>query len=278
MSSYRRYLGILGLQQPVKGLDGLKHLVFRQVTKIPFENVSKLLLFGREGNGRTLTMEEYLDGIEQRDLGGTCYSCNPFFSKLLKWLGYDADLLGADMKAQNVHTCIRVRIDGVHYHVDVGYAAPFLIPIRLDRLPYAINQGDFRYVIDKPFSPSDNRLGVTIVSDDDNTVLHGYRVNEVPRQPEFFKQTIRDSFGPDHHFMHTLRITKVFASRVIEIRDNLLLHIEGEHCSKEILTDMAMLKKAVSERLQLPRMPIEAAVSIFESLTGNSIFDRNRIK
>src|SRR5437870_9944573 len=107
---YQRYLRVLGIDGIPSGLDGLRLIVRRHLIRVPFENVSKLLLFEREGGGRAFTLPEFLDGIEHHDLGGTCYTCNPYLSELLRSLGYHADLLGADMTTPNVHTCIRVHL------------------------------------------------------------------------------------------------------------------------------------------------------------------------
>ena len=107
-----RYLRLLGIQGIPAGLAGLREIVARHLCRVPFENVSKLTLFGREGAGRVTTISEFLDGIENYDLGGTCYTNNPYLAELLQALGYDADLLGADMTKPDVHTVIRVRIDG----------------------------------------------------------------------------------------------------------------------------------------------------------------------
>ena len=147
---YPRYLRLLGIDEVPSGLEGLRTIVRQHLFRAPFENISKLCLFGREGAGRFVTLSEFLDRIEYHDLGGTCHACNPFLADLLRALGYDADLLGADMTPRlNCHTCLRVRIDSVAYHVDVGYGGPFREPIRLDRLPYEIVEGTQRYVLDR---------------------------------------------------------------------------------------------------------------------------------
>src|SRR5690348_11061080 len=138
---YLRYLRLLGIEGIPSGLEGLREIVRRHIRQAPFENVSKLLLFAREGAGRAVPLAEFLDGIERFDLGGTCYSSNPHLADLLRRLGYDADLLGADMTAPNVHTSVRVRVNGVAYHVDCGYGGPFREPLRLDRLPHEFSEG-----------------------------------------------------------------------------------------------------------------------------------------
>lgn len=53
---YRRYLRLLGIDGPPCGLAGLRTLVQRHLSRVPFENVSKLLLFDREGGGRPLAL------------------------------------------------------------------------------------------------------------------------------------------------------------------------------------------------------------------------------
>lgn len=146
---HERYLRVLGFDRRPEGIEGLRELVRRHLCRVPFEKVSKLLLVGGEGAGRMTTLSEFLDGIEHRDLGGACYTNNPFLAGLLRVLGYDANLVGADMSTPNVHTSIRVRVAGAAYHVDVGYAGPFRDPIALDRLPRQILHGPYRYVFDR---------------------------------------------------------------------------------------------------------------------------------
>src|ERR1035438_2674808 len=94
---FQRYLRLLGIVGRPSGLDGLRTLVRWHLAAVPFENISKLLLVDRERTGRVTTLTEFLDGIEYSDLGGTCYTNNPYLTELLRDLGYDADLLGADI-------------------------------------------------------------------------------------------------------------------------------------------------------------------------------------
>src|SRR5581483_7900299 len=101
---YARYLRVLGINSVPSGVEGLRHIVRRHLCRVPFENLSKLLLFAREGAGRAFSLSEFLDGIEHSDLGGTCYNSNPHLLGLLLHLGYDADLMAADMTVPNCHT------------------------------------------------------------------------------------------------------------------------------------------------------------------------------
>jgi arylamine N-acetyltransferase len=188
---YQRYLRILGFDDVPSGVDGLLAIVRAHLLRVPFENVSKLLLFAGEGRGRFFTLPEFLDGIEHEDLGGTCYGANPFLGELLRALGYDADLHGANMPPRmNVHTSLRVRIGSRAYHVDVGYGGPFREPIALDRLPFEMLEGENRYVFDR--EPQGEGYEMAVFSGAER--VHGYIVHGPPRSLEFFAPAVQNSF------------------------------------------------------------------------------------
>lgn len=261
---YARYLRLLGVDGRPAGVEGLREIVRRHVRQVPFENVSKILLFARERAGRAVTLAEFLDGIEHQDLGGTCYSSNPHLADLLRHLGYDADLLGADMSAPNVHTCIRVRIDGVPYHIDCGYGGPFREPIRLDRLPHEIREGGLAYRLDRNAHPGAYEM--TVFSGGERA--HGYVVHDPPRPAAFFEPVVLQSFAPGQMFMHHLRIAKVFEEHSVELFDRkLTIHRAGQTSQRE-LRDAAELKAAVASELAMPRCPVEAALEALPELAA----------
>jgi arylamine N-acetyltransferase len=264
---YRRYLGLLGFDQPPSGLNGLRQLVHQQVIRVPFENISKLLLIGRERKGRITTLPEYLDGLERYDLGGTCYTANPFFAELLREAGYDADLLGCDMTSANVHTAIRVRVDGNEYHVDVGYGGPFYEPLPLAELPREMKQGPFRYVLDRG---GDERLVMNVFRRKER--VHGYAVNETPRQFGFFRDIVLDSFRPAATFMTRLRVVRYFDDHAVWLKNNVVnCHRAGG--SEQIrLSSMKHLRDFFNGKFLMPRCPVAKAVETLERLTGQSFF------
>jgi arylamine N-acetyltransferase len=77
-AQYQRYLRLLEIDGLPAGLEGLRRIVYQHLLRVPFENVSKLLLLNAEGAGRITALPEFLDGIEYQDLGGACYTNNPF--------------------------------------------------------------------------------------------------------------------------------------------------------------------------------------------------------
>lgn len=268
-AQYQRYLRLLEIDGLPAGLEGLRTIVHQHLLRVPFENVSKLLLLGAEGAGRPTALPEFLDGIEHQDLGGTCYTNNPFLAELLLALGYDADLLGADMDNPNVHTCVRVRVDSVPYHVDVGYAAPFRHPMRLDQLPHQIIQDDTRYVLDRDGNGEAHSMTVFCREQK----VHGYVVHEPPRRLDFFRPIILDSYVLGRTFTSSLRITRFFEDGVVELKDRQLTSYRSGIHSETVLHGFKALVPAVTDSLQMPRCPIEKAVRILERITGKPFFE-----
>jgi arylamine N-acetyltransferase len=263
-----RYLRLLGVEEPVAGLEGLRRIVSAHVCCVPFENVTKLLLMAREGQGRITQLDEFLDGIEHHDLGGTCYTSNPFLWQLLRALGFDADLLGAEMSAPDVHTCLRVRLDGCSYHVDAGYGAPLREPVRLDDLPWDTAAGRLRYVLHR--RNGDGRLELSDYVDESR--VYGYLVRETPRNPEYFRDIVLDSFQPGMHFLTRLRIVRVFTDHVVELHNRMLQVHRGDSTTTVELRSMRELKSVVALQLAMPRCPVEQAVQSLEALTGSPFF------
>ena len=264
----QRYLRLLGIANHPSGLDGLRTLVRRHLSAVPFENISKLLLLDREHTGRVTTLTEFLDGIEYSDLGGTCYTNNPFLTELLRELGYDADLLGADMSRPNVHTCIRVRIDSVAYHVDVGFAAPFREPLRLDRLPVPVEEGTNRYVLAR--DAAGGGFCMSMFSDAENGLA--YVVHDPPRPREFFDPVVLESYALSATFMRCLRISRVFDECSLDLIDRKLYRHAAGKTAITPLESIQEVKRAVEEQLGMPRCPVERAIAILERLTGEPFF------
>lgn len=266
---HRRYLRVLGIDGVPPGLEGLRIIVRRHLFRAPFENISKLLLFGREGAGRFVILSEFLDRIEHQDLGGTCHACNPFLAELLRALGYETDLLGADMATRlNCHTCLRVRIDSVAYHVDVGYGGPFREPIRLDHLPYEFVEGARRYVLDR--KPDGDGYEMAVFSGQER--VHGYVVHDSPRTLEFFTPSMQNSFQPTAAFLNCVRICRFFEDHSVELLDRSLSIHRGTETIQSELNTAAEWNSAVANHLCMPRCPSQAAIKVLEQVTGSPFF------
>jgi len=80
-------LAILGVARREPSLEALRELLAAHLTRIPFENISKLYYRKRLGLVNLPGIQLYLEGIDKYHFGGTCYSNNYHFHLLLRSLG-----------------------------------------------------------------------------------------------------------------------------------------------------------------------------------------------
>ena len=267
---FRRYLGILGWV----GDPGLHELVSSHLIKVPFENVSKLLASTRtdgasNGAASLPDIDTFLRGIAEQDLGGTCFAIASHFARLLSFLDYDVELLGADVGgAPRSHAVCRVGFEDAHYLVDVGYAAPFYQPIALVNLPVRVPHGDIDYVVDHHVSGAE-ALEVTTMRG--TTKVQSYVAKPPALAAEGFSQAIARAAEDSAKFMRKLRISRFFASRVLEVVNNSLVTTHHNITTVTPIRDAAELEAVVHEQMQLPRMPVLEAVEVLRS-RGVDIF------
>ncbi len=213
---FDRYLALLGITSRPPSLEALRELTLAHLTRVPFENVSKLYarrepeLCGLPG------LERFLDGIERHHLGGTCYANNFHLHELLAHLGYRVALCGADMAAPDVHIVNLVSLDGSQYLVDGGYGAPFLEPMSLDLTQdQEVAWGRDRYVL----KPRDAHGRSWMGHYRDGSLRHGYLVNPAPRRIGEFAGVIADSFREDATFMNALLVARFSKTRSLTLRN-----------------------------------------------------------
>lgn len=72
---FNKYLELLGIKEVKTSFELLCKIVKTHLTRIPFENISKLL-YKNQGMNNIPDLTTYLSGIEKYNFGGTCYSNN----------------------------------------------------------------------------------------------------------------------------------------------------------------------------------------------------------
>jgi N-hydroxyarylamine O-acetyltransferase len=200
-----RYLRLLGVTRQKPTLQALSELVFSHLTKVPFENISKLYRWKRDGLTALPSLEQFLDGIEHCHFGGTCYTNNFHFYTLLAALEYEVKLCAADMSTPDVHMVSVVRMEGQDYLVDAGYAAPFFAPMLLGlENDYIIYQGRDRYLLKPRDQFGQSRLELYR----DGELKHGYLLKPQPRKIEDFRRVIAGSFRPDATFLNSILLAR----------------------------------------------------------------------
>ncbi|MGW1258217.1 arylamine N-acetyltransferase family protein [Streptomyces sp. NPDC002513] len=141
---YLRKLGYdTGDGRPKPGLATLTALHKRHMEAIPFNSVGSLAV--PTANGDQVDLVDFdedatFDAVVAAGHGGSCVQVTRLFLRLLRDLGFDADLIagttaeGLESYGVEVeHMLLLARVDGADWLVDIGYAGPsFLEPLRLD--------------------------------------------------------------------------------------------------------------------------------------------------
>jgi arylamine N-acetyltransferase len=244
-----RYLRVLGVARREPGLGALAELTAAHVIRVPFENLSKLLRYHRSGFRGIPDLATVLDDVEAFHLGGTCYSNNFHLYRLLKVLGYEVTLCGADMSRPDVHLVSLVLLEGREYLVDAGYGAPFLDPLPRDlNSDHTIVLGAERYVLRPRDSAGRSRLDLHRI----DGKSHSYEVNPAPRRIDEFRQVIEESFAPSATFMNALTIARFHRGRSIVLRHLSLIESEGHRSRVQRLPDASHLPGTIEETFGIP--------------------------
>jgi len=221
---FERYLRILGIEQKPPEFNGLNELVQAQMARVPFENISKLYYKKRLRLRGLIDFERYLDGIERYHFGGTCYANNYYFHLLLKYLGYDIWLCGADMTNPDVHLLSMARLDSREYIIDVGYAAPFTMPLPRDlAMDFSIEHGEDCYVLKPRHKSGRSRMEMFR----NGQPFHGYVAKPEPRKIEEFAGVIADSFSDKATFMNAIMLVKFWPGKSLAIRNLSVVETDG---------------------------------------------------
>ena len=251
------YLAILGLMRRDPGLEALRELLAAHLTKIPFENISKLYYRKRLGLVDLPDIRLYLEGIEKYHFGGTCYSNNYHFHLLLRSLGYEAKLCAADMRTPEVHALNMITIDGREYLADTGYAAPLLEPIPRDlATDYETTLGRDRYVLKPQDANGCSRLELYR----DGALRHGYLAKPAPKTIADFSKVIAASFSADATFLNSVLLTRFYPGRSVLIHNLTLVESEATKSTMHELKNRDQLIDTIESRFGIPRGIVSEAV------------------
>jgi arylamine N-acetyltransferase len=239
-----RYLGLLAVRRGTPSLEGLRELVQAHLTRVPFENVSKLYQKKHLGLRDLPSLDLFLDGIERFHFGGTCYPNNYYFYQLLTNLDYRVALCGADMSNPDVHVVSMVELEGHHYLVDVGYAAPFIVPLPRDlATDYVIRLGRDCFVL-KPQDP-EGRSRLEMYRD--GNLKHGYVAKPEPREIVEFEPVIAASFRSEATFMNAILLARFWPGRSLVIHNQTIIESQGTASSVRTLASRSELIQAIWE-------------------------------
>jgi len=253
---FGRYLNILGISRGEPSITALCDVIRTHLTKVPFENISKLL-YKKQGLKYIPALSVYLDGIEKFNFGGTCYSNNYYLYLLLRYLGYDVKLCGADMKNPNVHIVSMVKIGGRDFIVDGGYAAPFTEPLPGDLIEnYVITFGDEKYIL----NPRDESGYSKLEQYYKGELKHGYTAKPQPRKIDEFRNVIEDSYRDDATFMNAVMIAKFYENGSIVLRNLTLIRTDRNKVKTQSI-QRDEIAAVVEKYFGMPQQIVDEAVN-----------------
>ncbi len=238
-------------------LGALRDLVGAHLTRIPFENISKLYYRKRLGLVGLPDIRLYLEGVEKHHFGGTCYSNNYHFHLLLRSLGYEATLCAADMNTPAAHALNMITIDGREYLADTGYAAPLLDPIPRDlETDYEIRLGKDRYVL----KPQDTNGCSRLELYRDGALRHGYLAKPAARKIEDFSNVIARSFSANATFLNSILLARFYPGRSVVIHNLALIESDKDRSKVHALASWDDLIAAIEQHFGMPQDIVREAV------------------
>ena len=258
---FDKYLKLLGVEATAPSFELLCKLVKAHLTKVPFENISKLL-FKKQGMNYIPNFQTFLGGIEKYNFGGTCYTNNYYFYLLLEHLGFDVTLCGADMKNPDVHLINIVKIDNHEFIVDGGYAAPFLKPLPRDlNTDFVISLGNEKYII----KPKDENGKTKVEQYSENELQHWYTAKPQPRKMEEFRKVIEDSYADASTFMNEIRIVRFDDNSSVSLR-NITLTETTDSDVRTIQISRKEFPAVVQEKFGMPEHLVRDALESIKEI------------
>ncbi|MGE4133189.1 MAG: arylamine N-acetyltransferase [Bdellovibrionales bacterium] len=264
MNTEEKFLNLLGLKPRKPELPFLREVVEAHLRTAPWENVSKLLR-KQSGHPTLPSFSDYVEGLTNRQFGGTCHAQNQHLVHLLSYLGFDATLVSAVPKGPPSHVGIRVRLEEKNYCIDVGLMSSFAGPFLLggeQRVEQII--GNQRFV----FMPLPDQENWALEIFRGGQVIRAYKSTSTPLDNQAHAQAIQDSYNDSSMFMKVLAIHRGFGDQDVGIWNNKFYFARGtEHDVRE-LRSARELSDALSEHLKLPDYPIKEAI---ETLGENGV-------
>lgn len=235
------YLNRLKLTHQKPSLKYLKQIHKAHLLNIPFENLDI-----HYQNKIILDIEKIYNKIITRKRGGFCYELNSMIFHLLSNIGFDCQLLSANVKGSKEwgppfdHMVVLVKIDQINWLVDVGFGNLFVEPKKLvtnePQLDYNNyyrfeKDPDERYLLKKS---KDNSLYNTIYRFD----LSSHELIEFLPMCNYHQESDQSIFTQNK------LITQLFANGRITLTDRKLkLELNGELKEIPIMNEDEFLSK-----------------------------------
>lgn len=122
----QNYLKILRLDEDPPTLNFLQRLIQHHLSIVPYETFSKFY-YATKGDDYIPSLSTFVENLQNKGWGGTCFTLNINFARLLQHLGFECALV----RVHPGHIAIMVTIGERQFYIDVGYGAPIMKPVEL---------------------------------------------------------------------------------------------------------------------------------------------------
>jgi N-hydroxyarylamine O-acetyltransferase len=251
-----RYLALLGEPTAAPSLPALSALIRAQFRAVTFENVTSLMrrAANPEGPVPPLDPDMLLANWEAGRGGGVCYEISAMFHRLICALGYDAELVLAQISIPDGHQALQVHLDGSRYLVDVGTGSPIFRPIPLIGTTEFEHAGlTYRFRADEPGHWVQERLI-------DGEWKQSCRYDLSPLDLE------RQYIAYQHHqtpgatwVLDKIRLIHCADDAVYSLTGNELTTITPDGKRTEEVSDLASCARLAAETFHLPTLPLQEA-------------------
>jgi N-hydroxyarylamine O-acetyltransferase len=244
ISQYLARIRYQGEITPTAGV--LSDLQYANLLAVPFENLDIHL-------GRAIHLDEQhlFDKIVNQRRGGFCYEQNGLFAWMLKGLGFDVELLSAEVfedgefSPEFDHLALRVRLEE-DWLVDVGFGDSFVRPLSLNVGGEQI-QNDRSYRIQQ-----ESNYQVLYQRDGSVDWERFYRFTLEPRRLEEYAGRCRyHQTSPDSHFTQKRICTRLTEYGRITLRDKRLIETRNGRRKETPIPDEDQYLSALERNFQI---------------------------
>lgn len=265
MAWVHRYLSYLQIPLREPSLVYLKQLLKAHRHVFPFENVSKLH-WDKYAKNRLIRVEDFLNRFESFQTGGTCFTLNIQFARLLKAIGFRVQYIlpGGD------HLALLVTLNEEKnlWYVDAGTPTPMLAPVSLTNGEKQTPIFAGERVIVKKTSGNGRYEYVRSIGGRQVSKPLPFQIN-VRNTLDDLIDPIKASFQTDAPYMTQLRIDKWCNHRQIMIslkNDRLTLRNRNGGKTERQIKSLADLQEVMQNVFYLPKLPVNRAVETLQHL------------
>ena len=240
IDSYLDRINYRGSRVPTS--QTLRDLQVAHLMSVPFENLS---IHTKEPI--VLTTDWLFKKIVQHRRGGFCYELNGLFAELLRDLGFEVEMLAAEVARPDGsfgrkfdHMTLKVRLED-DWLVDVGFGESFVEPLLLDeRETQAQGENTFRIAVDGESYLLERRLT-------DEQWKTQYRFDLQPHElVEYEEMCLYHQTSPESHFTQNRICSRATTSGRITLSGMQLITTE-RGVRKEKLLDGAEYARALRD-------------------------------